>query len=95
MATAAVGAHFINSIIDTGIGIYYWREGVHEVDFVLQKGKEIIAVEVKSGQRRRSVAGITEFCKQYPEAKPLLIGGEGMALDTFFQSDITAWFSVS
>jgi predicted AAA+ superfamily ATPase len=30
-------------------GLTYWRDGKYEVDFVIERGKDIWAVEVKSG----------------------------------------------
>ena len=30
-------------------GLTYWRDGKYEVDFVIERGKDIWAVELKSG----------------------------------------------
>lgn len=48
---SAVGAHLVNSAIGTGITVTYWRERNLEVDFVLQPGDSLVAIEVKSGGR--------------------------------------------
>ena len=37
----------LNSSFGTGIGVHYWRERNREVDFVLQQGKSVVAIEVK------------------------------------------------
>ncbi|MBC7742056.1 MAG: ATP-binding protein [Bdellovibrionaceae bacterium] len=51
----------------TNESLYYWREGQHEVDFVLKKGKLIWAIEVKSNSSK-SQKGLIAFKKQYPNA---------------------------
>lgn len=55
--------------------LYYWRKGDREVDFVIEDGGRILAVEVKSG-RIRHTAGLSEFCKAYPKAIPIIIDRE-------------------
>lgn len=59
----------------TGLELYYWREGSHEVDFVLKKGKEIWAIEVKSG-RKRSQRGLEKFQESFPQSKSVIISPE-------------------
>ena len=46
---SAVGAHLLNSA-SIDMRLYYWRDRSLEVDFVIQKGARLVAVEVKSGQ---------------------------------------------
>jgi predicted AAA+ superfamily ATPase len=55
--------------------LFYWREGKFEVDYVLKKGKKIIAIEVKSGRRKNS-RGLEEFVKKFPEARTIFITPE-------------------
>ena len=31
-----------------------------------------------------SISGMREFCSKYPQAKPYLVGGQGMPLEQFF-----------
>jgi predicted AAA+ superfamily ATPase len=52
--------------------LYYWRDGRHEVDFVMEKGKRVFAVEVKSG-RMRGRRGLERFMQLYPSAIPVVI----------------------
>ena len=47
LVESAVGAHLFNSSFGTGIDVHYWRERNREVDFVLQQGKSVVAIEVK------------------------------------------------
>lgn len=67
-------------IVETVVGchllgqgdLWYWRDGKHEVDFVLQHGKQIYAVEVKSG-RRRLGDGLARFIAKFNKAVPVVI----------------------
>ena len=49
LTESAVGAHLINASAGGTCEVFYWRERNREVDFVLRKGKKLIAIEVKSG----------------------------------------------
>lgn len=54
------------------IEIFYWRDGKHEVDFVVKKGKKIVGIEVKSGRRKRE-AGLEAFRQKHPNAQVMFI----------------------
>jgi predicted AAA+ superfamily ATPase len=62
----AIGAHLHR----LNTGFYYWRENDDEVDFILEHGTEIIAIEVKSGRRKRG-KGLLAFKALYGHAKTL------------------------
>jgi len=51
-----------------------WRDGKYEVDYFVERGKEIWAIEVKSGTSG-DAKGLERFRDTYPEAKTLMIGG--------------------
>ena len=57
------------------IEIFYWRDGNLEVDYVVKKGKRLVAIEVKSG-RRKNEKGLKAFCERHPEARPIFITPE-------------------
>lgn len=61
-----------SDLVKTGLKVYYWRDGDYEVDFVIEDGTKIYAVEVKS-QKRKSSKSLSEFRKQYPNAKTVYI----------------------
>lgn len=86
----AVGAHLCNSLNSVEYGITYWREGNHEVDFVVSRGAEFWAIEVKSG-RSGAVSGLARFKQRYPAAKVMLVGGAGIPLEEFFSRDAASW----
>jgi predicted AAA+ superfamily ATPase len=86
----AVGAHFCNTLTPIENSLTYWRDGVHEVDFVVARGLDVWAIEVKSG-RSGKTAGLARFQTRYPQAKALLVGGPGIPLEEFFSRDAGAW----
>jgi hypothetical protein len=79
---SAIGAHLINASVSDGIKVYYWREKNEEVDFILEKDKQLIALEVKSGKNTSS-KGIAAFNKLYHPKKTFLVGGEGLTIEEF------------
>jgi hypothetical protein len=91
LVESAVGAHLVNSSIGSSIEVFYWRERGQEVDFVLRRGKRLVAIEVKSGSRRASVRGLSTFGNAYRSARKLLVGGDGIPLDEFFLTPIENW----
>jgi len=87
----AAGAHFLNGLSGPEYSITYWREGDREVDFVVTRGTETWAIEIKSG-RAGKLSGMEHFRRRYPEAKTLIIGTGGIPLEQFFLSDAQVWF---
>jgi len=49
---------------------------------VVARGRDVWAIEVKSG-RSGKASGLTRFRDRYPEARALLVGGQGIPLETF------------
>lgn len=64
-----------SQLVRTGEDLYYWREKNDEVDFILQSGRTIWAIEVKSG-RKKSSKGLEKFKKKFPSAQLVLITKE-------------------
>ncbi len=87
LVESAIGAHLINITQGTDIAVLYWRDRNREVDFVLKQGKELVAVEVKSGRARTSLPGMEAFSKNFRVKKLLLIGGGGIGVDEFLRMD--------
>jgi len=79
----AVAAHLLNGLPPAAFAVSYWRSDRHEVDFIVERGSALWAVEVKSG-RGEKVSGVHAFRRQYPESRALVVGGEGMPVSTFF-----------
>jgi len=86
----AVGAYLCNSLNSIEYSITYWREGNYEVDYVVARGADIRAIEVKSGSGGK-LSGLTHFLNRYPDARPLIVGGPGIPLEEFFSKDTVQW----
>ena len=91
LVESAVGGHLANQSQTKGLGLLYWREGDKEVDYILKKGKSIIAIEVKSGKEELFLSGMDAFSKKFNPKKMLLIGKGGIALSQFLEEPIEKW----
>ena len=67
--------------------VYYWRENNAEVDFILQRGLSVIAIEVKSNNARTN-AGLQFFRSKYKPLQAFVVGNEGIPLSDFLQMDL-------
>ncbi len=62
-------------------GLYYWTtEGKAELDFILQKGDDIIAVEVKTGTHTKSKS-LAMFVEKYKPAYSIRISGRNFGFE--------------
>ena len=93
LVESAVGAHLFNSSFGRNISVTYWRERNQEVDFVLQQGKTVVAIEVKSGGRRESLPGLAAFAEKFKPKRQLLVGGQGIPLEEFLSQPAAHWLS--
>ncbi|MDR1192269.1 MAG: ATP-binding protein [Verrucomicrobiales bacterium] len=87
----AAGAHLLNHLHGAEWALAYWHDGDAEVDFVVRRGKRVVALEIKSG-RAGKLSGMTAFRRRYPDARALLIGSGGIALEEFFERDPREFF---
>jgi predicted AAA+ superfamily ATPase len=49
--------------------LYYWREKNLEVDYVIKTPNGLRAIEIKSGRKKNTTAGLQAFAQKYPKAK--------------------------
>jgi hypothetical protein len=91
MIESAVGAHLVNAAMPGDIELFYWRERNREVDFVVQGGRALLAVEVKSRRVPKEHSGLSAFVRAFPTARPLLVGGEGMSVEEFLLTPVREW----
>lgn len=71
---SAVGAYLLQRSVAEGFEVSWWREGTNEVDFVVDDGETVVAIEVKSG-RMKSQRGMAAFLDKHPGAHRLVVSG--------------------
>ena len=85
LVETAVGAYLIARGQREGFDVFWWRDGGREVDFVIRRGDDVTAIEVKSG--RPKVTGLFEFCREYPAATPLVVGDRNTPVEAFLRGE--------
>jgi len=93
LVESAVGAHLVNSTRGKNIEVFYWLERNQEVDFVLQAGNHVVAIEVKSGRRRERLLGMEAFSKAFRVTRQLLVGNQGIPVEEFLLKPPEHWVS--
>ena len=88
---SAVGAHLLSGAEEGEYQVYYWRERSDEVDFVVVRQGEAIALEVKSGRRGMN-SGLPKFCEHFHPKRALVIGTDGIPLEEFFRIQVESLF---
>jgi len=91
LTESAVGAHLVNAAATGACEVFYWREGNREVDFVLRKGRVVVAIEVKSGRTPVALPGLAAFGKAFRSKRTLLVGGDGIPVDEFLSRPVEYW----
>lgn len=87
----AVGAHLLNGLPGPDWLVTYWRDGNHEVDFVVSHGERDWAIEVKSG-RPRANSGMVAFRRRHPHCDVWLLGSDGIPIEEFLARPAAEWF---
>jgi hypothetical protein len=91
LVESAVGAHLANSAMGTGIMVGYWRDRGAEVDFVLSRGRDIAALEVRTARKRESLPGMQAFDREFSPKRKILVGGDGIPLEELFSRPAEHW----
>ena len=86
----AAGAHLVGHAAQHGYRVYYYRDGNDEVDFVLERGQQVVALEIKSSGAQE-LSGLAAFARRHPSARPLVIGPGGIPLLDFFSTSPEVW----
>lgn len=82
LVETAAGAHLF-ATRDPRAEVLYWRDRSREVDFVVERGKRLTAIEVKSGARHDGLPGMAAFEAAHGPTQKLLVGADGTPLDAF------------
>ena len=88
LVESAVGASLLNRAAVERFELRWWRDGDHEVDFVVRSGERVTAIEVKSG-RVKSLGGLEKFKERFPNARALVIGGDANSLEDFLRGRVS------
>lgn len=88
---SAVGAYLLGGAEEGGYSVYYWRERSDEVDFIIVRQREVMALEVKSGRRGMN-SGIPKFNDLFHPKRSLVIGTDGIPFEEFFRMRIEELF---
>lgn len=91
LVESAVGAHLVNESASAALEVYYWREGEKEVDFVLKRGKTIVAIEVKSSAGEYTRSGMEAFQRAFTPRSVLLVGADGIPIEQFLSQPASQW----
>lgn len=90
LVESTIGAHLHN----TGhpdCQLYYWRDSPHEVDFVIERGKRLSAIEVKSGPSSGHAVGLDVFAENFGKCRKLLVGEGGIPIAEFLSYPAEHW----
>ncbi len=91
LAESAVGAHLVNAAAAGECEVFYWRVRNVEVDFVIRGGRTLTSLEVKSGRASAARSGLQVFSEAFEPQRKLLVGADGIALDSFLSRPAEFW----
>lgn len=95
LVESAAGAHLANAAMRGECALHYWRERNQEVDFVVRAGRQLTAIEVKSGRAPLAHPGTAAFVQAFKPQRTLLVGGDGIALEDFLMQPVKHWVAAS
>ena len=91
---SCVGAYLANRAVIDNFELYYWRnERRQECDYVLRKGQNLVAIEVKS-IHLSNTKGYEKFKELFSDrlTSSFIVGPEGITLEDFFSIDLNSLF---
>ncbi len=86
LVESAIGSYLINQSVTKNFKLYYWREGNLEVDFVLERGDQLIGIEVKTGASKYT-KGMQGFAKKFHPKRVYLIDNKQLSWEEFLGID--------
>ena len=94
LVESAVGAHLVNGAAIDDYRVFWWRDVDDEVDFVIETGRRLIAIEVKSGHAPRTHRGLSAFSARFAVDRALLVGGDGITVEEFLRQPMSHWIAM-
>ena len=90
LVESSVGAHLFNAA-SSRTDVKYWRDRNFEVDFVLERGSNLVGIEVKSGQSPVATRGLSEFQRRFQPKNTVVVGDAGVPLHEFLSVSPDYW----
>lgn len=87
LVESAVGSYLVKRASAEHFNVFWWRDGSKEVDFVLQNGNSLTAIEVKSG-RIKGLGGLDAFHEKFGNSKSLIVGSSNAPLEEFLLGEV-------
>ncbi|MCL2403512.1 MAG: ATP-binding protein [Coriobacteriia bacterium] len=87
LAESAVGAYLLSRSKADNFDLYWWRDGNHEVDFVIKQGEQVLGIEVKSGTIE-NLKGLSVFREKFPGAETIVVGTPQSPLEDFLAGNV-------
>lgn len=91
LVESAVGAHLANAAAAGECELFYWREGSREVDFVVRRGRDLTAIEVKSGRTPAGPPGLLAFAESFRPRRALVVGDAQLSVEEFLAQPVARW----
>lgn len=91
LVESAAGAHLANAAAAGECEVFYWRERNREVDFVIKAGRNVTAIEVKSGRHAEFLPGVAAFVEAHKPKRTLLVGADGIPIEEFLVQPVEQW----
>ena len=86
----AIGAYLVDqTVTNTNLSLFYWRDNGTEIDFVVLCGDQVIGIEVKSGDSGIPEKAAKKFKDRYPNSKLILVGKQGISHELFLKTKIS------
>ncbi len=91
LVESAVGAHLANAALAGELELYYWRHRSREVDFVVEMGSVVTAIEVKTGRGPDALPGLDAFADAFAPDRMLRVGSGGIEVEEFLTTPVETW----
>lgn len=88
---SAVGSWLLNEAFRHRWSLFYWRDGVNEVDFVLRRLDKTVAIEVKSNGES-DTHGLHVFQEKFHPVQSVIVGDNGLPPQVFLTMDLRELF---
>ena len=73
MIENAVGAGLQVLCQESGMNLFYWRDRQEEVDYIIEKGDRLIAIEVKTNRGEGDDYSLSSFLRRHKNAQGIFI----------------------